>query len=781
MRTRWAPARCTSGSTGRPGDGPRPGRRAGPARCPETSREAADAGVPPDPARWLERAGAPGGSGPGGRGRPPGARERRRAPAARGAQQDRGCSSQPPQPGRRVRRHAPPGADLLPQAGLGARRPRRRGSQAGQLQVPQLRGRGRDRDRARLPGGAAVGGRGLHRRVHHRERLRAARLPRHRRRVDAAGQGLGHDGPARPGPGHRLGLPRQAAAHLRQRPARAGRLHRRDAVGHALPGRRHRPHHHPLPWRRAAVGNARELPAGPARRPGRGRGGRAGPAGQPHRRRPGRGPGGVRRPAHGERGGHLHRARRGLGVPRHPAADPGLTAGGTPMDLQDWLSRAVAAIADWEAAFSPFARHPSLEVSDERFAGAFAAFAERLRGNYPYFHPSYAGQMLKPPHPAAVAGYLAAMLINPNNHALDGGPATSAMEKEVVAQLAAMFGFRTHLGHLTSSGTVANLEALYVARELHPGRGIAYSAEAHYTHARMCGVLGVPGTAVEVDEAGRIDLGALEELLAGGGIGTVVATAGTTGLGAIDPVHEVLAVARRHGARVHVDAAYGGFFTLLAGQPGGAGLDPAPWRAIAECDSVVVDTHKHGLQPYGSGTGLYKDPEVGRFYLHDSPYTYFTSDELHLGEISLECSRAGASAAALWLTLQLLPLTPDGLGKVLAACRRAALDWAALLGESGLLKLYQPPELDIICYFRQLPGATMSGIDEASVLMLARGMKASRPVFLSTLRVSAAGMSSRHPGVKADQDGARILRSVLMKPEARGYVTELHARVTELA
>ncbi|HEY1323864.1 MAG TPA: aspartate aminotransferase family protein, partial [Streptosporangiaceae bacterium] len=160
------------------------------------------------------------------------------------------------------------------------------------------------------------------------------------------------------------------------------------------------------------------------------------------------------------------------------------------MDLQDWLSRAAAAIADWEATFPPFARHPSLEVSDERFAAAFAIFAERLYGNYPYFHPSYAGQMLKPPHPAAVAGYLAAMLINPNNHALDGGPATSVMEKETVAELAAMFGFRTHLGHLTSSGTIANLEALYVARELHPGRGVAYSAEAHYTHARMCGVLG---------------------------------------------------------------------------------------------------------------------------------------------------------------------------------------------------------------------------------------------------------------------------------------------------
>ena len=452
------------------------------------------------------------------------------------------------------------------------------------------------------------------------------------------------------------------------------------------------------------------------------------------------------------------------------------------MDLQRWLSGAVEAIAEWQEDFGPFQADPSMLVSDERFTSVFAELTGRLRGNYPFFHPSYAGQMLKPAHPAAVAGYLAAMLINPNNHALDGGPATGQMEKEAVALLAAMFGLDTHLGHLTSSGTIANLEALYVARETHPGLGVAYSEEAHYTHARMCRVLGIEGTAVPVDGAGRMDPAALDALLAGGRIGTVVATAGTTGLGAIDPVHEILAVARRHGARMHVDAAYGGFFTLLAGPAGqGASLDPAPWRAIAECDSVVVDPHKHGLQPYGCGAVLFRDPEVGRFYLHDSPYTYFTSDELHLGEISLECSRAGASAAALWLTLQLMPLTPDGLGRVLAACRRAALDWAALIGESGLLDLYQPPELDIVCYFPRLPGATMSGIDDASVSMLARGMKASRPVFLSTLRVTSAGMSRRHPGVRADQGGARILRSVLMKPEALGYVTELHARVEELA
>jgi glutamate/tyrosine decarboxylase-like PLP-dependent enzyme len=452
------------------------------------------------------------------------------------------------------------------------------------------------------------------------------------------------------------------------------------------------------------------------------------------------------------------------------------------MDRADWLSRAAEAIARWESGYPAFETHPSLRIGEDEFAGALAEFTDRLGGNYPYFHPSYAGQMLKPPHPAAVAGYLAAMLINPNNHALDGGPVTSEMEKEAVAQLAAMFGLGTHLGHLTSSGTIANLEALFVARELHPGRGVAYSAEAHYTHSRMCGLLGVPGTAVPADGSGRIDLAALEELLAGGDIGTVVATAGTTGLGAIDPVHEVLAVARRHGVRVHVDAAYGGFFTLLAGSEDRSGLDPRPWQAIAECDSVVVDPHKHGLQPYGCGAVLFRDPSVGRFYSHDSPYTYFSSDELHLGEISLECSRAGAAAAALWLTFRLLPPRPDGLGRVLAACRRAALDWAGLLSSSDRLRLYQPPELDIVCYFPVTAGTGMTAIDRASARMLADGMNdPADPVFLSTLTVGADAFARRHPDIAADADRARILRSVLMKPEAESYLPRLHARVTGLA
>ncbi|HEV2783134.1 MAG TPA: aminotransferase class I/II-fold pyridoxal phosphate-dependent enzyme [Actinophytocola sp.] len=447
--------------------------------------------------------------------------------------------------------------------------------------------------------------------------------------------------------------------------------------------------------------------------------------------------------------------------------------------LDDWLRRGVAAVGAWQSGFGGYREHPAQHVDPERFAAAFTEFTDRLGDNFPYFHPDYVGQMLKPPHPVAVAGYLTAMLINPNNHAADSSPATSAMEREAIARLAAMFGFDTHLGHLTSSGTIANLEALYVARESHPGKGIAFSADSHYTHGRMCHVLGMPGTTVPVDGRGRMDLDALERVLAGGTVGTVVLTAGTTGLGAIDPIHEALALKERYGVRLHVDAAYGGFFSLLAQESSPERIDPAPWRAIARCDSVVIDPHKHGLQPYGCGAVLFADPSIARFYLHDSPYTYFTDAEFHLGEISLECSRAGAAAAALWLTLRVLPLTPDGLGRFLVASRRAALAWARTIADSPHLELYQEPELDIVTYFPA--AATLSAVDAASAAVLAGGMKAaSDPVFVSALKVDAAAFARRHPRVPADADGARVLRSVLIKPEAETHLDRLR-RIEHLA
>ena len=139
------------------------------------------------------------------------------------------------------------------------------------------------------------------------------------------------------------------------------------------------------------------------------------------------------------------------------------------------------------------------------------------------------------------------------------------MEKEVVVEIARMFEFpEDALGHLTSSGTIANLEALFVSREEHPGKAVAVSQEAHYTHSRMGHVLGMPVHSVAADIYGRMDLDALEELLRSQAIGTVVLTAGTTGKGAVDPIAEAVTLCRQYGVRIHIDAAYGGFFRLLS-------------------------------------------------------------------------------------------------------------------------------------------------------------------------------------------------------------------------
>ncbi len=443
--------------------------------------------------------------------------------------------------------------------------------------------------------------------------------------------------------------------------------------------------------------------------------------------------------------------------------------------LAAYLTRAVEAIRSWEASYGDFEPHPSLALDPHDVSRGLDDLTDRLSGNYPFFHPHYAGQMLKPPHPGAIVAYVAAMLINPNNHALDGGPPTSEMEKEAVLTLSDMIGMSGGLGHLTTSGTIANLEALWISRELKPGKAIVFSSDAHYTHARMCGLLGIEGRAVPANELGEMCLNSLETELGKGDVGAVVATAGTTGYGAIDDIPAILALCRRHDVRVHVDAAYGGFFRVLADDAVISAESFERLKAIAVCDSVVIDPHKHGLQPYGCGAVVFRDPAVGRIYQHDSPYTYFTSDDLHLGEISLECSRAGAAAAALWFTLRLIPLERDrGFGPILHATRRAAIDFADVIKESNHFKLFRAPELDIVTFYPAADRA--SEVDRLSAKLFAKLMNdRDDPIFLSLLKVD--GSELERQGVKADIPSPRILRTVLMKPEHEHAVPHIARRI----
>jgi len=394
-----------------------------------------------------------------------------------------------------------------------------------------------------------------------------------------------------------------------------------------------------------------------------------------------------------------------------------------------------------------------------RLAEVLGTTAERLRDNYPYFHPLYAGQMLKPPHPVARLAYALAMWINPNNHALDGGRATSAMEKEAVAEIAGIFGWKNFLGHLCGGGTMANLEALWVAGQLQPGKKILASDQAHYTHRRISGLLQLPFETVACDARGRMDVNLLAKRVEGGDVGTVVATMGTTATGAVDSLPEVLALGEKHRFRVHADAAYGGYFVLAEN------LEKDAARAFArigETDSIVIDPHKHGLQPYGCGCVLFRDPGVGRLYKHDSPYTYFSSAELHLGEISLECSRPGAAAAALWATHRLLPLKKGGeFARGLERGRKAAMALFEKLRADVRFVTAFAPELDIVVFAPKAASASEASALSRKLFKAA----AKRDLHLAVAELPMRFWEANLGAMKRDRETLTCLRSVLMKPE----------------
>jgi glutamate/tyrosine decarboxylase-like PLP-dependent enzyme len=346
------------------------------------------------------------------------------------------------------------------------------------------------------------------------------------------------------------------------------------------------------------------------------------------------------------------------------------------------------------------------------------------------------------------------------------------MEIEAVRGIAGMFGWSEYLGHLTSSGTLANLEALWVAGQLAPGKRIVGSAQAHYTHRRISAVLKLEFTEVAADGRGRMSLEALEAELRKGDVGTVVVTLGSTAIGAVDALDEVLKLKARYGFRVHVDGAYGGYFRLITEELGEEAR--RSYLATVQADSLVIDPHKHGLQPYGCGCVLFRDPAVGRFYKHESPYTYFTSKQLHLGEISLECSRAGAAAVALWATQQLLPLTPEGtFAQGLRSGRAAALELDRRLREDERFEALTAggPELDIVVW-KLRAGDAQNASDFAQRTFVAC---ATRDLHLALVQLPQFWFL---PAVSEADGLVTCLRSVLMKPEHAAWLDRIWVRLS---
>lgn len=238
--------------------------------------------------------------------------------------------------------------------------------------------------------------------------------------------------------------------------------------------------------------------------------------------------------------------------------------------------------------------------------GAEAALADLVRavaeGAADPADPACVAHLHCPPLAVAVAAELAGAALNPSMDSWDQAPAAGVIEELTTAALARLVhpDAAAPDALITSGGTESNLVALLLARERAvAGKGplhVVTGANAHHSVHRAAWTLGLPAPAVVACHDGRIDPAALERTLAGlgGGPTLVVATAGTTDEGRIDPLPEIARIADRYGAELHVDAAYGGpllFSERLA--PRLAGLD----RAV----SVTFDLHKLGWQPVAAG------------------------------------------------------------------------------------------------------------------------------------------------------------------------------------
>ncbi|MDZ7373683.1 MAG: aminotransferase class I/II-fold pyridoxal phosphate-dependent enzyme [candidate division KSB1 bacterium] len=450
------------------------------------------------------------------------------------------------------------------------------------------------------------------------------------------------------------------------------------------------------------------------------------------------------------------------------------------------LKELILQVLFWQARWrrSHFPADPSLypqrgvdEAAVAHLRCALREFLARMERNIPFSHPRYVAQMLKDPGIPAIVAYFATMLINPNNHAYEGGPVTTEMELEVVDDLKRMLGFDRGWGHLTSGGTLANMEAMWAVRDTLREGTVVFSAGSHYSWKRICSVLRIRSwREIPVDRNYRLDLDALESVLRARRVVMVVANLGTTGTGSVDPLPEILRLRDRYGFHLHVDAAYGGYARSILLEADGRlkPLGQIEWlsrevyeslQVLPEADSVTIDPHKHGLVMYGAGGLIFRDERFQRTLLNTAPYTYHVRQKPNLGMLTLEGSRPGAAAAATWFTHRLFPLHAEGLGAILAETLKAAREFAARLPRETDWEPLVWPNLDIVCFHPKRGNRTFEELNGlASALYQEMSVEAESPEFVFSKFVVEPSTARRFLGLRRKpEQGWITLRAVLMK------------------
>ncbi len=344
-------------------------------------------------------------------------------------------------------------------------------------------------------------------------------------------------------------------------------------------------------------------------------------------------------------------------------------------------------------------------------------------------------------------------------------PALAEIELATTRWLASVVGYGPGAGGvLTSGGSMSNLLAIVAARtdrlsEQFLDGTIYASSETHASIMKAARVAGFPRANVRllpVDGRFRLDVRALESAIAADAAQglrpfLVVANAGTTNTGAIDPLPEIVAVARARGLWVHADAAYGGFFTLV---PEGK----ARLRGIEECDSVTLDPHKGLFLPYGTGGFVLRDPSVlRRAHAIDASYLQDVAaegDDVNFTDSSPELSR-DFRGIRLWLPLQLhgVKAFRDQIAEKLSLAQLVFTELRA----DARFEIDGEPQLSIVAF--RLRGAT----DATNKALLDR-VNAKKRVFLSstvlggklTLRVCVLSFRSHEARVR---EAVQVLRA----------------------
>jgi L-2,4-diaminobutyrate decarboxylase len=335
-----------------------------------------------------------------------------------------------------------------------------------------------------------------------------------------------------------------------------------------------------------------------------------------------------------------------------------------------------------------------------RGVGAERALAEFSRllasGSVDPADPWCAAQLHCPPLAVAVAADVVAGALNPSMDSWDQAPVAGELERAFTAGIARLCYPREASPDavVTTGGTESNLLGLLLARENAPGRVVqpVCGRNAHHSVSRAAWLLGMPAPILVDCEADKILPSALAEVLVGLDRPLVVATAGTTNTGEIDPLPEIAGICRPRGARLHVDAAYGGM--ALCSQELSVlltGLDAA--------DSVALDMHKFGWQPISAGLFACRDGRGLDALTVRAEYLNADDDtEAGLPDLLGRSIRTSRRPDAFRMAVTWHALGTAGLGELIDRCRGTAVAVARAIVEYPGLRLWGDPALSTVLF-----------------------------------------------------------------------------------